>query len=184
MNKLLLTLLAVGMTAAVSAQTPPPPPKAGPCPMAACKKGKMPPPPKKFAEYEKSMEILKQKYAKEMEEIKALRKEACGKMAAADEKLAELAKKENLNLPCVKRVEMRKKFEERKQKMDAFKEKYAKELKEIEATRNAAKEASKKYHELLKKEGLDKPIFPEGKHHGSHGPKKGPRPEGKPAPAK
>ena len=76
MNKLLLTLLAVGMTAAVSAQTPPPPPKDGPCPMAPCKKGKMPPPPKKFAEYAKSMETLKQKYPKEMEEIKALRKEA------------------------------------------------------------------------------------------------------------
>jgi len=179
MKKLLLTLLAVGMTAAVSAQTPPPPPKDGPCPGMECRKGKMPPHHhKKFAEYAKSMELLKQKYAKEMEEISVLRKDAMSKMAAANEKLAELAKKENLDLPCVRHAEMRQKMEEHKQKMDAFKAKYAKELKEIEDARNAAKEAGKKYHELLKKEGLDKPFF--GPRPGCKGP--GPAAK-KPAPA-
>jgi len=180
MKKILVTLLAVGMSAAMFAQNPPPPPPPecgpkGPCPMGM--KG-----PHDFKKVKEGYDTLKAKYPKEMAEIEALRKESFEKMKEADIKCAELAKKENLDLPCVKKVEMMKKMEERKAKMDAFKAKYAKEVKEAEDAKKASREADAKLKKLMKDEGIEcPPPFMGPKHGPKHGPK-GPCPDGKPMP--
>ncbi len=133
MKKLLTLLFVAGVSAVVFAQQPPPP---------QAKENA-----EKIFEAHK---VLKEKYPQEMQAIKELRKDAFKKNMEAERKFAELAQKENLNLPCVKRLE-------RLQKMEAFNKKYEKELAEINAARKAGMEADKKFRELLKKEGIEFP---------------------------
>lgn len=123
---------------------------------------------KRFAEINKQ---LKEKYPQEMAEVEALRKESFEKMKAANAKFAELAKKANIELPGAKHMEFKK-------KMDEFKKKYEKELKEIAELRKTDKKAAgAKFRELLKKEGIQFPKHPKGKfgHKGPRGPKDCPK---------
>ncbi len=132
MKKLLTFLLVAGFAAVTFAQQPEAPKKDGA---------------KKFFEAHK---VLKEKYPEEMKAIAELRKEAFKKNMEAERKFAELAQKEKMDLPCVKKLE-------RMQKFEAFNKKYAKELEQIKADRKAGWEAEKKFRELLKKEGIEFP---------------------------
>lgn len=149
MKKLFTLLLVAGFAAVTFAQMPLPPPQT--------QKNA-----KKFFEAHK---VLKEKYPEEMKAIGELRKEAFKKNMEAERKFAELAQKENLDLPCVKKLE-------RMQKMVAFNKKYAKELEQIKADRKAGMEAEKKFRELLKKEGIEFPKkdFRKGDKKGPKGP--------------
>ncbi len=156
MKKILTILFAAGFAAVSFAQMPAPP-----SPEAA--KENM----KKMFEAHK---VLKEKYPQEMQDIRKMREDAGKMFRDADRKFAELAQKEKLDLPCVKRLE-------RQQKMEAFNKKYEKELAEIKAAKKAGWEADKKFRELLKKEGLE---CPEKKW--NKGPKDGKKFSGRPAP--
>ena len=162
MKKILAALLVACVATVVCAEAP----KAeGKCP-AARKEMRHP-----FKAYFDAAKTLKEKYPAEMAEIDALRKESFEKMKAANAKFAELAKKANIELPGAKRMEFKK-------KMDEFKKKYEKELKEIAELRKTDKKAAgAKFRELLKKEGIQFPKHPKGKfgHKGPRGPKDCPK---------
>lgn len=91
---------------------------------------------------------IQEKFPEEYAELQELRKEAAEKQRAVREKFESLAKRAGIVLPNV----------ERREKMAAFRKKYEKELKEIEALRKTnPKAAREKRSELLKKEGISFP---------------------------
>lgn len=196
MKKMLIALFVAGLSFVSFAQEPAAPAPEKKCPEAKkeCPRGK------KFRgrrhhharqaaeiwkRYAEINKQLKEKFPQEMAEVDALRKESFEKMKAANEKFAELAKKANIELPGAKMMEFKKKMAE-------FNKKYEKELKDIRELRKTDKKAAReKFQALLKQEGIEfpkpeckGPKGPRGpKFKGPKGPRKGPRPEGKPAPA-
>lgn len=176
MKKLLTALFVTGLAFSTIAQEVPAKPE-GKCPPPKCEKGrrcprarKPGPSPEQKAQWE-NVGKLKAKYAKEMEEIDAMRKAGWKQIADANAKFFELAEKEGLDVPGLKQWQHGK-------KMKAFFQKYEKELKEIRELRKTdPKAAHEKMMELFKKEGIEMPAFRKGSRKGPEccGPRKGPR---------